>query len=357
MLKSALRDLQANSVGPKSSEQQLVSDIIISHWHGDHVGGIPSVLKLLRDLWVEDSQVSESSPKPSYHPPKLHKYPIPTASDGEHTNAEWNSLPKILQDVARYEEQLYSPTPDGGLFHPLVDSQVFQVGSDALGKGGKTLLKILHTPGHTVDSISIYIPADKALYTADTVLGHGTAVFEDLATYLASLNKMLKFGSSAPSSPSLTPSASQSVTTDQEKWVDHEGEPIDLAYVSLYPAHGQVVAQGRELISTYIKHRLEREAQILSVLGSEVPEEFREEGKGSSLDGEEDGRTYWTTWTLVKAIYKSYPESLWLPAARGVMLHMKKLEGEGAVKRVGNEEGKDIRWEVQTSDGRRVALL
>ena len=356
MLKAALRDLQVDSVGPANSVQ-LVSDIIISHWHGDHVGGIPTVLKLLHDLWVEDSQGSGASSNLPYHPPKLHKYPIPTGSDGEHATAEWNSLPKIVKEVARYEERLFSPTFEGGLFHPLVDSQVFRVGSPSLGKSGQTLLKILHTPGHTVDSISIYIPADKALYTADTVLGHGTAVFEDLATYLASLNKMLKFGSGSSSSQSISPSTPQSSADDQETWVDHDGEPIDLAYVSLYPAHGQVVAQGRELISTYIKHRLEREAQILSVLKSEVPEEFREEGVVSSVDGGEDGKTYWTTWTLVKTIYKSYPESLWLPAARGVMLHMKKLEGEGTVKRVGSGEGKDIRWDITPSDGRRVAFL
>jgi hypothetical protein len=46
----------------------------------------------------------------------------------------------------------------------------------------------------------------------------------------------------------------------------------------------------------------------------------------------------------VATIYAAYPESLWLPAARGVMLHLEKLEGEGVVKRLGGE-GTDTRWE------------
>ncbi|KAF8209274.1 hypothetical protein K438DRAFT_1961005 [Mycena galopus ATCC 62051] len=52
---------------------------------------------------------------------------------------------------------------------------------------------VLHTPGHTLDSICLHVPQDHVLYTADTVFRQGTTVFEDLTTYITSLCKMLVF--------------------------------------------------------------------------------------------------------------------------------------------------------------------
>jgi glyoxylase-like metal-dependent hydrolase (beta-lactamase superfamily II) len=158
---------------------------------------------------------------------------------------------------------------------------------------------VLHTPGHTIDSISLEIVDDRALYTADTVLGQGTAVFEDLGIYLDSLDKMLKYG---------------------------ENDSAD--YQCLYPGHGPIVKNGRELISTYIKHRLEREEQVLEVL------------RGKPTEGDN-----WTIWTIVKILYASYPESLWLPAARGIELHLAKLERDCLVKRLGGE-GVETKWKL-----------
>jgi hypothetical protein len=77
----------------------------------------------------------------------------------------------------------------------------------------------------------------------------------------------------------------------------------------------------------YIQHRLEREEQIVRVLGSD-------EGKVDDP---------WTTWSIVSKIYAAYPQNLWLPAARGVDLHLKKLEKDGRVKHVGGED-KDSQW-------------
>ena len=211
---------------------------------------------------------------------------------------------------------LYAPSSEGAIFHDLIDGQIIK------DENSTAHLRVLHTPGHTVDSISLYIPQDRALYTADTVLGHGTAVFEDLATYLASLNKMLHFGSPSPS-----PLAGEGTSGD-----------IDLEYVTLYPAHGAIVLNGRETIATYIKHRLEREEQVLAVLRSPVPAELQ--GDAISTD-----RSLWTTWNLVRKIYKSYPENLWLPAARGIDLHLRKLEGDGILRQAGGD-GVDCSWEL-----------
>jgi glyoxylase-like metal-dependent hydrolase (beta-lactamase superfamily II) len=190
----------------------------------------------------------------------------------------------------------YTPSPTGHAFHDLYDSQIIP----------PLALQVLHTPGHTDDSIALYIPQDRALYTGDSVLGQGTAVFEDLALYLKSLDYMLHFGDSEP------------------------------AYEKVYPGHGPVVPNGKKVIKGYITHRLEREAQILKLLKSSPP---------GNADSPEPSSNYWTTWTIVMSIYAMYPQSLWLPAAHGVDLHLKKLEGEGAVRRVGGE-GKDTSWEI-----------
>ncbi|PPQ67558.1 hypothetical protein CVT24_002838 [Panaeolus cyanescens] len=310
VLSSALEGVCA----PVNPDLPDVSDIIISHWHGDHVGGITSVLPLLKQLW------EARNPGKAYVPPRLHKYPLDTRLDGEH-KSDYYKLPHIIKEIENDKGQ-YKPTSTGGVFHDLHDNQTF---IDPVSGG--VLLRVLHTPGHTIDSISLYVPQDRALYTADTVLGHGTAVFEDLATYLASLNRMLHFG------------------TDKGKDFIPGGD-IDLQYVNLYPAHGAVVVNGRETIATYIKHRLEREAQVLKTLQSPIPAEVAET---------EEEKEHWSTWTIVKVLYKSYPNSLWLPAARGINLHLRKLEGEGLIQRVGGE-GKDVRWKLLVSPPRSPSL-
>lgn len=133
--------------------------------------------------------------------------------------------------------------------------------------------------------------ADNAIFTADTVLGQGTAVFEDLSTYMSSLSKILSQTKSGQ---------------------------------ALYPGHGPVVQKGAELISTYIAHRTERENQILQLLGS---------------------KDDLTTMGIVEILYKDYPESLHLPAARGVDLHLRKLLREERVKHLGGG-GVDTAWKL-----------
>ena len=124
------------------------------------------------------------------------------------------------------------------------------------------------------------------MFTGDNVLGHGTAVFEDLAAYMDSLERM------------------------QRQFSAHA-----------YPAHGALIADGRAKIREYISHRQEREEQVLNVMRGDV----------SGGDGEG-----WRSMSMVKIIYAAYPENLHGPAEGSVLQVLRKLEGEGRVRRYGD---------------------
>ena len=298
-----------------------MSDIILSHWHFDHVNGLPGVLGLLKQRW------EARNPRQPYSPPRIHKYPIPAFVTKEGDYSPRHHLPRLIKELppgsffppggvsvgdnsdAAKDASGASEYP--GIIHPLADNQLLYASH------GTTVVQVLHTPGHSADSICLYIPQDRALYSSDTVLGHGTTGFDDLEVYLSSLNKMLSFGAAA----------------NEDTGKSAADDAIDLSYVSLYPAHGAVVANGRETIATYIKHRLEREAQIVGVLKSPVPAELTTNSSTSSQEASSTA-PLWSPWSIVRVLYKSYPETVWLAAARGVHLHLRKLEGDGLAKLV-----------------------
>jgi ribonuclease/clavin/mitogillin len=68
ILESALRD----TCKLTNQDESHISDIIISHWHHDHTGGLYSVFSLLRRMWDE-----QNTPAP-LKPPRIHKFPVPS---------------------------------------------------------------------------------------------------------------------------------------------------------------------------------------------------------------------------------------------------------------------------------------
>lgn len=149
-------------------------------------------------------------------------------------------------------------------------------------------LRAVHCPGHTEDHMAFVLEEEDAMFTADNVLGHGTAVFEDLKAYMKSLDKM-KAG--------------------------FKGRA--------YPGHGDVIEDGRAKIEEYTAHRKQREQEVLKVMN----------GKNESSD---DAST-WSSMQIVKVVYKDYPESLHIPAQGGVVQILKKLELDGRVSKDGDE--------------------
>jgi ribonuclease/clavin/mitogillin len=203
-----------------SSESTTVSHALITHWHHDHVGGIKDLLSL-----CPDAKVYKHNPAP-----------------GQTT---------------------------------LEDGQIYKTEGASL--------RAFHCPGHTTDHMAFILEEEDAMLTGDNVLGHGTAVFEDLATYLDSLARMgNQFSGRA------------------------------------YPGHGAAIEDGKGRIDEYVEHRKQREGEILQAL---------REVKGDA-----------TPLELVKVVYKDVPENLHEPAAKGAVQVLRKLEGEGKVAQSGPEK-------------------
>ncbi|CAO3693777.1 unnamed protein product [Rhizopus stolonifer] len=213
----------------QTQEDAYISDIIISHGHADHWGGLQDIL---------------SSTLATAHPIQVHKYPLPKGYTLDHMK-KFPTIPTL----------------------PLTDQQIF--------KTDGVTLQVIYTPGHTQDHCTFWLAEEQALFTADCVLGQGTAVFEDLSTYIQGLQRLI------------------------------QKNPL-----RLYPGHGPLVEPGLPKIQEYIKHRLLRENQIIELL---------KRGPKSTME-------------IVRVLYRDYPESLHLPASRSILLHLEKLKTEDQVR-------------------------
>ncbi|THH04028.1 hypothetical protein EW145_g5827 [Phellinidium pouzarii] len=301
-----LSSIEKEQTQNSGSAACLISDIILTHRHQDHFGGLHDILKLLRKL--HDHRGVETL---HYIPPRIHKYLSPSATLPS-SDAYESSFESVLSSLPASS---YTPAPSGTPIHDLRDAQRFRLPHTPPTASEPSTLEVVHTPGHTPDSICLLLRRADAgvagphvLFSADTVLGQGTAIFEDLSAYISSLQRVLAARACASA---------------------------DADFSAIYPGHGPVVEDGPALIETYIKHRMDREAQIVRVLSGSPPPP--KEGADS---GDEPA---WTIWNIVAVIYKDYPENLWLPAAHGVGLHLRKLEDDGRARCLGGE-GVKQRW-------------
>jgi glyoxylase-like metal-dependent hydrolase (beta-lactamase superfamily II) len=148
---------------------------------------------------------------------------------------------------------------------------------------GDTTVTAVHTPGHAPDHLCFWHQESRTLFGGDlAVLGSTvwipTSLQGDLSEYLSSLERVLA-----------------------------------LAPARILPAHGAPIEEPSDLLRGYIRHRQEREAQILSALraGETSPD------------------------AIVERLYQGVKERL-LPFAReSVLAHLAKLERQGAARRAG----------------------
>ena len=139
-------------------------------------------------------------------------------------------------------------------------------------------LTSIFTPGHEEAHVCYYMARDKAMFTGDTVLGGSSSTVQDLSDYMNSLEKLSRYR-------------------------------VEV----ICPGHGPVVPppRGSRLISWYIRHRTEREEQVLSALQKGI----------SDVDD------------MVRDIYpRNLDRRLRRAAARNVMAHLDKLVKDGRVE-------------------------
>ena len=119
-------DLISNTLTTSSI---ALSHVFLTHWHGDHTGGVPDLLRLYPNL----------------------------------------------------SSSIFKNTPDKGQ-KPIVDGQIFRV-------EGATI-RAVHSPGHSEDHMCFILEEENAMFTGDNILGHGSSAVEDLGIYMSTLRTM-----------------------------------------------------------------------------------------------------------------------------------------------------------------------
>lgn len=173
----------------------------------------------------------------------------------------------VAEQVRRFRQQAAEAKAD----IPIADGAMLRV-------GGLTL-EVVHTPGHTLGSICIYLGEEGALFTGDTALGLGTVAISppphgDMRLYLESLERLKAYDAAL-----------------------------------MLPGHGRPLQDVARKLQELIDHRHEREEQILRLLA--------------------DGVT--TPRAMLGAIYPELDRRIVPMALRQIEAHLAKLAEERRV--------------------------
>ena len=162
----------------------------------------------------------------------------------------------------------------------------YRLGSEGLGEGDVVELDglevhVVATPGHTADSLSFVLPAERAVLTGDTVLGRGTTVVAhpdgQLGAYLDSLDRLHALASA------------------------HE-------ITSIWPGHGPVIPDALGALDFYLAHRKSRLEQV--------------EAAAAKLDKNAEDLPR----QVVEIVYADVDEVLWGAAELSVRAQLAYLE-------------------------------
>ncbi|WP_306325758.1 MBL fold metallo-hydrolase [Streptomyces venezuelae] len=143
-------------------------------------------------------------------------------------------------------------------------------------------LRVVPTPGHTSDSLSFHLPADRAVLTGDTILGRGTTMVAHpdgrLGDYLDSLRRL------------------RSLTVDD-------------GVRTVLPGHGPVLEDAQGAVEFYLAHRASRLAQVETAV---------ENGHRTAAE-------------VVAHVYADVDRSLWPAAELSVRAQLEYLRERGLV--------------------------
>lgn len=166
----------------------------------------------------------------------------------------------------------------------------YRLGAEGLGDGDVVEvdgleIHVVATPGHTADSLSFVVPAERAVLTGDTVLGRGTTVVAhpdgQLGAYLDSLERLHALA---------------------------EREEAR----AVWPGHGPVIDDARGVLEHYLAHRRQRLAQVASAVAELRAEEH--------VAGDDLPRR------VVERVYADVDEVLWGAAELSVRAQLAYLD-------------------------------
>jgi glyoxylase-like metal-dependent hydrolase (beta-lactamase superfamily II)/8-oxo-dGTP pyrophosphatase MutT (NUDIX family) len=139
------------------------------------------------------------------------------------------------------------------------------------------VLRVIHTPGHASNHLCFLLESERTLFTGDHLMGASTVVIGppdgDMSAYLDSLRALLP-------------------------------RPIDW----LAPGHGFLMAEPHRIIEGVVRHRLAREAKVVTALRELGPADLP---------------------TLLARVYDDVRPELHPVAARSLTAHLIKLRRDG----------------------------
>ncbi|KAF2209149.1 hypothetical protein CERZMDRAFT_114101 [Cercospora zeae-maydis SCOH1-5] len=113
-----------------SQHDITLSHVLLTHWHGDHTGGVPDLIQM----------------------------------DPHLRNSVWKHSPEGFQRAIEEGDEIQV---EGATIHAI------------------------HTPGHSHDHMCFVLQEENAMFTGDNILGHGvSSAVEELSTYMNTLHKM-----------------------------------------------------------------------------------------------------------------------------------------------------------------------